>query len=518
MGRWTRYRCARRGADGTTSGATPKSTTSRVRAACLAIVALAATAAPMRAAASDDRLVAAARAGDGQLVRTLLAGGADVKHRQPDGTTALHWAARQGDAEIVQHLLRQGADPNAANRYGVTPLAGAAASGSLSIVRLLLTAGADPNAALVEGETVLMAAARTGRADVVQALVAGGANPNGADRVFGETALMWAAGENHAGAVRALAAGGADLEARSTVQDDPVLNYPRTGFDKTSLPRGGWTALMYAARQGSADAVSALAAAGANLDAADPDGTTALVLAIINAQYDVARLLLERGADPNIADRTGMAPLYAAVDMHSLPWIMGRPDPQPAPGTSAIDIIGQLLARGADPNAVLAVPILRRQHTDGDPALGRGATPFMRAAKTGDLAAMRLLVARGADPARVQDNGTTALMLAAGLGWRDTDDVRDRAPDGDVIAALEFCLEQGLEIGGRNRAGDTALHAAAARGSAAIVTLLVDRGADVAATNTQGRTPLDVATRVRGGRGAAAAEILRRHAGAETSR
>ena len=62
----------------------------------------------------------------------------------------------------------------------------------------------------------------------------------------------------------------------------------------------------------------------------DPDGTTAMVLAIINGHYDVAAMLLEKGANPNLADTSGMAALYAAVDMNTLPFMHGRPYPRPS--------------------------------------------------------------------------------------------------------------------------------------------------------------------------------------------
>src|SRR4051794_8029747 len=135
---------------------------------------------------------------------------------------------------------------------------------------------------------------------------------------------MWAALENRAEAVRALVAAGANIDARSK-----VMVYPHTppgvigdaleeGYSyvgQTVLPRGGWTALMYAARQGSLDAARALTECGVDLDAADPDGTPALTFAIINGHYDVATLLVDKGANVNQPDRTGATPLYSAVDM-----------------------------------------------------------------------------------------------------------------------------------------------------------------------------------------------------------
>jgi ankyrin repeat protein len=255
---------------------------------------------------------------------------------------------------------------------------------------------------------------------------------------------------------------------------------------------------MYAARQGSLEAVDALAAAGADPNLTDPDGATALVLAIINANYDVAARLLEHGADPNIADNEAkMAALYAAVDMHRLAIGHGRPNPKPSGLLGALDVIELLLERGADPNARLAGPLFQRHHTGGDRALGEGSTPFMRAAKSGDVAVMRLLVAAGADPKLTQPNQANALMLAAGLGWRDGSPAApsyDQGAEQDAIEAIKLCMELGLDINATTNSGDTALHAAiTGRGAEPIVRFLVENGADLHAKNKQGRTPLDAA-------------------------
>src|SRR6185436_5282912 len=111
---------------------------------------------------------------------------------------------------------------------------------------------------------VIMTAARTGTVDALKALIARGANVNAREKWFGETAVMWAASENHGDAIRVLAEAGADLDARSTLLEAPVLEFPRSGGPNSPLPRGGWTALMFAARQGATEAARALVELGAN--------------------------------------------------------------------------------------------------------------------------------------------------------------------------------------------------------------------------------------------------------------
>ena len=461
-------------------------------AACLALAVMTLSGAPASAAAATDGK-----------------GARDVNAREADGTTALHWAARADDTDEVRRLLRAGARADMANRYGVTPLALAAANGNAAIMDLLIAAGADPNATSSQAEPVLMTATRSGSVAAVQCLLGHGADVNAREPWQGETALMWAAGANYPAVARLLIQAGADIDARSAVPD-----FPRRQTGLTVLPRGRWTALMYAARQGAADATRTLAEAGANLDLTDPDGTTALLLAIINVHYDTAAALIEAGADPNIADETGMAALYAAADMDTLPWMFGRPDPKLTDRLTGADIVAMLLEYGADPNARLKSVLMQRHHTGGDNALGEGSTPFMRAAKSGDLPVMRLLLKHGTDPKITQRNGTTALMLAAGFGWRDGNaaiPTRDRGSVKDAVEAITMCLDRGVDIRTANDAGDTVLHAAATRGSEVIIRFLVDNGADVHSRNRQGRTPLDAALARRGASAVpAAVAILRK--------
>ena len=403
----------------------------------------------------------------------------------PDGTTPLHWAVRANDVDAVQRLLKAGANPDASNRYGVTPLSLAATNASAPLIQALLQAGAHPT------NSILMTAARTGNAEAVLMLIARGADANARETSLGETALMWAAAENHPAAVRALIEHGADPNARS---DKLAYAKDRFGLEgvTTILPHGHWTALMYAARQGSLEAARALADAGADLNLTDPDGTTALVLAILNGHFDTAAMLAEKGADPNIADTTGMAALYTAVDMNTLGEIYGRPGRPSTDKLTALDLLPILLAHGANPNATLKSPTLTRAHTPGEPSLGEGTTPLMRAAKNGDTAAIRVLMAHGADASLRQKNGTTALMLASGLGRGTGVFAKDYATEAELFNAVKFLVESGVDVNATSEAGQTALHIAA-QASDGIVKYLSEHGANLDAKDKQGRTALDVA-------------------------
>jgi ankyrin repeat protein len=475
------------------------------------------------AADGDTSLIDAVKRGDHNAVRAQLRGKPNVNAPGVDGTTALHWAAQADDAELVMMLLRAGANAKATNRYGLPPITLAAMNGSAKVIDLLLSAGVDANTSTAEGEPVIMTAARTGTVDALKTLIARGANVNAREKWFGETAVMWAASENHADAIRVLAEAGADLDARSTLLDAPVLEFPRSGGPNSPLPRGGWTALMFAARDGAIDAASTLADLGANLNAtalpqtdvplkpeeiaaaqAKNVGTSALVYAIINVHYDLAARLLDKGADPNVVDGAGMGALYAAVDMNSLQWVQGRPAPILSDQLDGVDLVKRLLAKGANPNARLTGKPLKRHHDAGSTMnFGEGTTPLVRAARTNDVAVMKALLDGGADPFLTLPDRTTTLMIAAGQGYGGIrgEGIRIVVPTPEnAIEALTVLLDRGLDVDAFNNVGNTAMHAAVGRGDA-VVKFLASRGATLNLKNKAGLTPLDVALGKAGGRG-----------------
>jgi ankyrin repeat protein len=434
------------------------------------------------AAPATSPLADAAMRRDSQTLHALLEKHTDANLPQADGTTALHWAARWDDAEAARALLRAGANPNRPNRNGATPLFLAATNGSPVMIEILLNGGADPNLpVLSHGETALMMAARTGNASGVKVLLDHGALVNSAENLRGTTALMWAAEQNHADVIRLLADRGADINAASKplrLIKRGGLGFARPGPDgeiPLADPIGGLTALHFAAREGAPDAVRALLASGARVDQPSVDGSTPLLVAVQNGHYDIAQLLLEHGANPDAANAKGWTPLYLAVKNRNQ-----ETTAIPGPRTDGVvDIIRSLLDCGANPNLRIKEETEVHQGMTALWLKEAGATPLLRAALSGDLTLVRLLIAHGADPLIPTFDHTTPLMVASGVGWAEG--MTHEYSAAETLELVKLLVDAGAGVNDANDHGITALHGAAYKGADQVVEFLVSRGADLAA-------------------------------------
>ncbi|MGE3509424.1 MAG: ankyrin repeat domain-containing protein [Vicinamibacterales bacterium] len=416
--------------------------------------------------ARDTRLLDASRRGDAETVEALLRQRVSVGEREPDGTTALHWAVHHNQAIVAEQLVRAGAEVSAETRYGVTPLSLACVNGNPTIVRLLLSNGANPNATLPEGETALMTAARTGNLETLNALLDRGASVSAKERWRGQTALMWAAAEGNDAAVRLLVRAGASLRERSTA---------------------GFTPLLYATRAGRLDAVRTLIDLGADVNEKLPNGVSPLVLAVMNANYELGALLLASGADPNDSAAGWTA-------LHQIAWTRrpnvghNNPEPVTAGDLDSLEFAKRLLAQGADREA----RVTKEPRTGLNSFHRTGATPFLLASKNVDLPLMRLLLHHGANPRATNAEGTNALMVAAGVGMFGVGE--DAGTREEALEAVSLLIQLGVaDVAAADANGDTALHGAAFRGANEIVQLLVDKGGRLDAVNKKGWTPLKVA-------------------------
>ncbi len=453
-------------------------------------------------------LVLAARANDAATVRTLLAAQPrpDVNQHTADGTSALHWAAYHGDDDLAAKLLAAGANPNARNDYGSTAMSEAAVRGDVKLLRLLLAAGADVESANADGQTSLMILARTSNVEAAQLLLSHGANVNARETWRDQTALMWAAAQQQPAMVRLLLKHGAAVDERSLVNNwaRQVTAEPRM----QARPSGGFTPLLYAARAGCLECTQLLLKAGADPNLGDPDGVSPLLEAVLNFHFDIAALLIKRGVEVDHWDTWGRSALYAAVDLDMLP-VGGRADRPSLDHITSLQLIKLLLDAGANPNLQLKLfPPYRSLRDDrgADSLLTVGATPLLRAAKGGDLPAIRLLLAHGANVEIPTATGISPLLAAAGIGSSALDTRGRYKTQTQAISTVQALLDGGANVNEADHTGETALHGAASWGWNDLVRTLADRHANLTARDARGRTAADVALGSASASGRASAE------------
>lgn len=297
---------------------------------------------PPKGVAAPTVLNAAVSAGDVDLVKALIARGADVNRAEQYGTTALALAASESSPEMVRVLLAAGADPNWRSQYGSTAadsalksietlqiladhgalfdeksnstLLSAAHQGNADVVAWLLAHGARVDVRRNYGETPLTYAIEEGHDDVARLLIGAGASPSFASRSDGQTPLTAAAQKGNAKLVRLLVEKGGDLDetnrdgesARAlinrrkplksalkdllggvTVRKAPVEPFAQEFT--TTTPE--WQAVYV----GDATAVLAAIDAGRlDKDAQDPWGTTPLMAAVLHRNLELIQALIER--------------------------------------------------------------------------------------------------------------------------------------------------------------------------------------------------------------------------------
>lgn len=448
--------------------------------------------------APTTALIEAAKWGDTAVVASLLTRGADARLAAPvRGLTPLHAAASKGNATTIRSLIAAGAVVDARDRTSdeedETALVVAVTYGHVDAAAALLDAGANVNAwcETTEGAfTPLMASTRHGMGDVlgmVKLLVARGSDP----RQLGD-ALLLTALCGDADVAHVLLDAGADVNYRTewvgSELSTPLLcacsHYAlcnkgeghrgpaiaslllQRGADPTL--GGAARALHAAAQSGFLDVVEAVLRSGARLGEGVLDG--AFIRAAARGHAAVARVLLDAGADIRAVTRyesTDMTPLHAACQggLAALVSLLcsrdagiaraAFPDGRtPLHVADSADVIEALVAAGADVDA------LKTSGTDR-------CTPLLEAAslRYGSDAAAAALLQAGADPnveGVLRGRRLTPLIAACEAGR---------------VALVSLLLERGADAGRAAAGGRTPLHAAAAEANAALVDALLAAGA-----------------------------------------
>jgi uncharacterized protein len=310
----------------------------------------------------------------------------------------------------------------------------------------------------------------------VKMLVDHGAQIDATDILRGTTALMWATEQGHVAVVELLVRSGADVHLQSEVLR-PLkrrgLGFaPEKDQGGPDAPiKGGLTALLFAARQGSIECVRALTKSGADVNQTSADGSSPLLVAVQNGHYEMALYLMDHGANLNLANSKGWTPLYLAVkDRNQETTAIPGPDTD-----GVLPFITALLDRGANPNLRIKADTEVHQGMTAAWLKEAGATPLLRAALCGDLAVVRLLLAHKADPLIPTFDHTTPLMAASGVGWADGM-LREYSED-QTFEVVKLLLDLGSDVNAVNDHGITALHGAGFKGANKVVQLLADHGA-----------------------------------------
>jgi ankyrin repeat protein len=465
----------------------------------------------------------------------------DINLTDNNGNTALHAAASVDQADFVTFLILKGADTEIKNNNGETPLHVALKNKSTKTVEILAALNSNIFAkdgdgksaleiGLQEGDLFYTALFTTKTGDIRDGLgqsiihylvklenrtaidycISKNMNLSVEDN-SGNTPLSIAYSQSQSIesvriAASLLLANAAPLRGKYSFFEDAVkTRNPSMRFDD------GQTPLHLATTEGETAMVQYLIERGANVQAKDMNGSTPLHEAVRHGYTSIVKLLLANKANINIQDSMGKTPLLIIT-----------------PQESRLEMYTLLLSKGANPNAkdlygdtplhittmtgtdTKVLQILVDAGADFNERNKKGVTPLALSVERGDIEQIIFFAKQGADINAEDMEGNTpltralhskleiikALINASNISSRDSYGntplhvgILNKAD----ISKVRFLIENGSEVNARNRNGDSPLFICVQQNNRQVGELLLSKGADVFASNTENYSPLRLA-------------------------
>jgi len=400
--------------------------------------------------------------GQEETVDTLLKEGANVNaSNDHENETPLYLACARGFPGVVKTLLQWKADIEACTHDSRTPLFVSCVNDHYDVARILLEAGADWSVCDAKGFSPLHAMAQEGNIPLVEALLSHNASVH-CKNEDGSTALHLASLDGHVDIARILLEHGAHIDEGNSTGDTP---------------------LMCCVEGGSLKLVNFLVASRANVNATNNENQIALHFAVSESDGQMVRALIAHGSQVNICDLSAnISPLYLAV-------MIGD-----------VDIVRTLLASGAD----VSLSALFDSELQSRNSACNSSLPLGVACAGGYLSIVQSLVAFNASVNALDDTGKTALNVACQHGHVDIVNcllaAMKKESETEQASSSSDCQccndKRCVDVNKVDNSGATALLTAAREGDVAIVSMLLQAGANPNLEDSNGNLPLYCAARL----------------------
>lgn len=353
------------------------------------------------------------------------------------------------------------------------------------VARALVKAGADINAQDNDGNTPLMYACMKAKEETVLWLLKAGADSR-LQNNEGKTAVDMAAEKGYSRALELMEADTLLQACKINQKRSVQAILKRGGIDVNEQDEECGTPLIYACQNNALEIVKMLLNNGANPNIGNQKNITPLHFSAALGAVPIINLLVKAGADVNCTDNNGITPLMYMVIKEKTAAALGFIQ-NPEVDVRIKDNAGRTAAMYAVcvRQQQLAKALLPLMGTDTDDADIEGFTMLHYACQYGQVEIVKLLLEKNQVENQVEEN-PGSVNRASNVGETPL----MMAARASNLVIVKLLLAAGAAADCSNRKGVTALHLAAILGNVPLGKVLLAAGAGIDAKTLEGQTPL----------------------------